>query len=119
MLGHTVEEGKKTVIITLGDRIIFVIVTLCTRKRESEKDLARRLDAVSHIIDQVFFRDRPTLVRYHVIPVKSSGYELRVGSLRQQVAGKLFNHEFVERLIGIEGVNNPIPPEPHMSAAIN
>ena len=39
--------------------------------------------------------------------------------MRQQIAGKLFDREFVERQVAVEGADDPLAPLPHVAIVIN
>ena len=86
---------------------------------EAEDGLAECFDAVDVIVGEVLLGDGAALVRVHVVALKAGGDELGFGAVRQQVAGELVAEELVVRHVGVEGVDDPVAPQPHVPAAVD
>ena len=60
----------------------------------------------------------PAFVRRDVAAIEAGGDLLIERGIRQQIAGKLLDREFVERQVAIEGPNHPIAIRPVLAVIV-
>ena len=105
------EEGGELVIVLLRNRIEHMVVAAGTAQRQPQKQRAGR---AHHFVD--FVPGGRLLVVGLVVEnaeaVKTGGDDRLVRRIGQFVAGKLFEHEAVVRLVVIEGGNHVIAIAP-------
>ena len=82
-----IEKGVEPIIFPRGDRIVFVRVALGTPHRQPHPHLHRRIDAVLHGSNSIFFPVDASFLIGQRIAMKSSRDTLAGGGVRQQVAG--------------------------------
>ena len=87
-------------------------MTLSTLGRQSQHGFSDAVDAVEHLDHTKLFRhDRPFFVD-HAVSQKSSGDDLFLSCIGQEISGDLFNKKLVVWHIEIDGFNNPVAPRP-------
>ena len=69
--------------------------------------------SVDGVLDAILLVDRAGFGDGPVIAAESGGDPLIQAGARQQVAGDLVDHETVERLVAVEGGDDPVAPGPH------
>ena len=109
---NAVEVGRQAVVIVLRNRVELVVVTLRAAQRESQKNRARRIHAVKHVVDSRLFLITPALAVVHVVAVKTRRQNLLGCRAGQQIARELLDRKFIERFVLIETVNHPVSPRP-------
>ena len=83
-------------------------VTLGAADGESEPDGARRRGAVDGGLRPVEFEIGAGFVVFQGVAVKPGGDLLLQRGRGQQVAGQLLDRELVERLVAVDGVDDPV-----------
>ena len=106
------KEREKAVIVGLGNRVDFVVMTAGTTNRQTQKGICRRLENIIHIIKPGLF-----LVDGFVIPqaksIVSGGNDIvRYGRI-EFVTGKLLHYKLIIRLVVVEGSDDIIAIAPH------
>ncbi len=86
---------------------------------ESEEDAADRLGAVLGVDRLVLLRDDTPFVRRDVVPLEAGRDPLIERRLLEQVARHLFDGEFVERLVLVEGANHPVAVGVHLPVVVD
>ena len=89
-----------------------MVVALAAGEREAEPGGACRVDPVEEVVETLLLGNRPPFAVEEVIPVEAAGYSLLDRRVGEEIAGKLLGREAVERHVGIEGPNDPVPPHP-------
>ena len=112
LLIYAIEEGIHLIILPLGNRVVFVRVALGAAERKAEPDRADGIGPVDRLLHSVLLGVRTPFRVMQRVPMKAAGNLLLLCGLRQQIAGNLFGGELVERLIGVQGCDDPvaIPP---------
>ena len=117
-LRRVVEERRQRVELLLRERVELVVVADRAAGGQAEPDLRRRLGAVAGVEDEVFLVDRAALVGRDVAAVEAGGDLLIERAVRQQVAGQLLDRELVERLVLVEGVDDPVAVGPDLAVVV-
>ena len=115
---NVVKKGVYLIKVPLGDRIVFVIVTLRTRNRQTEPCRPRGAHAINHIKIKVFRLNNPPFIARHDVPMKPARNLLLNGRLRQEIPSDLLDSKLTKRHVRIEGVDHPFPPQPHVPKGI-
>ena len=100
------------------DGIELVGVTLRATGRQAEPGRARGGDAIHAGEEAELQRIDAALFVQHGVAMKARGDELILGGLRQQIARELFNGEFIEGQVGVQGTDDPVAIRPDGSVAI-
>ena len=116
---HRVEERVELVELTLGDRVILVVVAPGAAHCHRHPDGGDGLHAVHHVLRVVLGRDRSALMVNHVVAVESGSDPLVRVAVWQEVARQLLNGELVEGLVVVECPNHPVSPVPHVTSAVD
>ena len=85
---------------------------------ESQERLDRRAGAIDCVAEEELVVDRSTFGGRNVAAVKAGGYKLRLGRVFEQIAGELFDGEFIEGHVGVEGTDNPIAIGPNQTVVV-
>ena len=93
-------------------------MALAAGERQAEPGGACRVDPVEEVVEPLFLGNRSPLAIEEVIPVEATGYSLLDRRVGEEIAGKLLDREAVERHVGVEGPDNPIPPHPLPGVAV-
>ena len=112
-VGDVIEEGGKLIEVSLGDRVIFVIVAAGALDGECEKDGGCGVNAVGDVFGVVFSFNDATFCGEDVIAVKAGCDFLAESGIGEEVSGELFSEELVVGHVVKEGVDNPVAPWPH------
>ncbi len=112
------EKGGHRVKILHRDRIEFVIVTSGATGRQTEPNGGSSLDAIFGIDRRIFVRDRSAFAGGREQPVVTGGNLLIDGRVGQQITCDLLDRELIERHIGLECVDYPIPIWPDTARMI-
>ena len=108
-----VEEREQAVVIPLQDRIDLVVVAPGAVDRQAKKHLPRgRDDVVEPVVAKLFAVGR--LVVPHTQPVVAGGDQSVIGRVGEFIAGELFGHELVVRLVVVQRPNTIIAKPPGM-----
>ena len=118
LFGHVVEKGVKLVELLGTDGVVLVVVAFGATHGQSHEGRPQRVDPIHHVFVEVFVGIGSALVVGHVVAHEAGGHPLGHCGVGQQVAGQLLDGELVEGLVGIEGVDHPIAPQPHEAHAI-
>ena len=113
-----VEEGEELVVVLLADRVVLVVVASGAADGQAEEHGAVGVDLVDDVADVDLFLDRAALAGRDVAAVEAGGDHLVEGRVGQQVAGELFDDELVERLVGVECVDDPVAIGPHLAEVV-
>ncbi len=95
-----------------------MIVALRATDREAEPRGAHRVHAIDDVEVEIFGVDDAALVAGHHVAHEAGGDLLVARGARQQIAGELLDRELIERFVGVEGVDHPLAPEPHLAQRI-
>ncbi len=79
---------------------------------------AGRIDAVHHVFNLVLLGNDAAFRVAAMVAVETGRDSLLQRGVRQQIARQLFDGKAVERQIGVEGVDDPISPPPHIAGAV-
>src|SRR5689334_13630515 len=93
-------------------------MALGTTQRQTQEDNARGGHAIDHPFDAELLGIVSPLRIEQRIAMKAGGYLLLDCGARQEVAGKLLDHELVEGEIAIEGADHPVPVLPYRSGTV-
>ena len=113
-----VEVGVEGVELFHGDRIKFVVVAAGAVHGESHEDGAGGDDAIDDVAHVNFFGDGAAFTGGDVAAIEAGGDELIVRGVLEEIAGQLFDGEFVEGFVGVEGVDDPVAVGPHFAVVI-
>ena len=113
-----VEEREELVIILGADRVVLVVVAAGTAGGQAQEDGSVGIDLVDDVADIDFLFDRAPLAGRDVAAVEAGGDHLVGRRIGQQVAGELFDDEPVERLVGVEGVDDPVAIGPGLAIVV-
>ena len=114
-----VEVREELVVVLLRNGVELVVVALGAAKGEPEHGFAERFHAVGVVVHEVLGGDGAALVGVHVVALEARGDELAVRGRREQVPGELLHHELVVGQVVVEGLNDPVPPEPEVASAVD
>ncbi len=115
---HVVENGEELVILFLADGIVLVIVTLGTFQSEPQPGAAGGLETVDNGLDSELFFSWVVPLGLHRVAVKASRDLFSKSAIRQKVPGNLLDGELVKRLVGVDGVDDPVAIDPHVTGAV-
>ena len=96
-----------------------MIVTLRAAERETEHGLTERLHAVRVVVGEILLGDRAALVRHHIVALETRGDQIGVGAIGQKVSRQLLHEKAVVRFIVVEGLDDPVAPEPHVPTTVD
>ena len=96
-----------------------MIVTLRAAERETEHGFTERLHAVGIVVGEILLGDRAALVRHHIVALETRGDQVGIGATGQKVSGELLHEKAVVRFVVVEGLDDPIAPEPHVPTAVD
>ena len=116
--GDVIKRREQRVIIALGDGVEFVVVALGAGDGEAEPVGGGGVDAVEEGDVALFFGDGAALAVEEVVAVERGGDALVDGGIGQEVAGELLDAELVEGLVGVEGADDPVAPDPLEGVAV-
>ena len=111
--GHLVEDVVEGEVVALGEGVVLVVVAAAAVEGGGEPEGAGGFDAVEDVFDAGFLGDAAALAVVHVVAVEAGGELLVEGGVGEEVASDLFEGELVVRLVGVEGVHDPVAPGPH------
>ncbi len=112
------EERHQPEVVLLAERVVLVVVALRARDRAAEPGGGRRADPIhQHFVQRLGRVDAPFLVG-HRIAMESGGDPLRACRAGQHVARNLFHREALERHVGVERLDHPVPIRPHRPQAV-
>ena len=111
-LVDAVEVGRQAVVVALRNRVELVVVTLRAAERQTEPQRAYCVCSVEDVVDARFFFVPTALTVCHVVAMKARGEPLLGSRVRKQVSGKLLDRKLVERHVGVERGDDPVPPRP-------
>ena len=100
------EEGLHRIKILGGEWIILVVVTFAATHRRAQPRHRDRPHPVRGIFGQILLGLRAPLPGHHVQPVEPRGHVSIHGRIRQEVARKLLDSEFVERFISVKSADD-------------
>ena len=102
----------------MRERIEFVIVANRATGGQAKPDLRRRFRAVARVEHADIPRRSRRLRCGDIAAIEAAGDFLVERVVGQQIAGELLDGELVERLVAIEGVDDPIAIRPHLAVII-
>ena len=108
-----IKNGEHLKIFLLAERIVLVIVALCTGHGGAHPRGHRRVHAVNHgDVAKLLIVGAAFAVGLGVA-MKGGGDELVGRGRGQQIAGELVASKLVERLVVVDGADNPIAIRPN------
>ena len=111
-LFDVVKKRVERIVILLRNRIVLMIVTLRAADREAEPDRTHGVGAINGLFKESLVQFDATLTVAQRIAVEAGGDAILGGGVGQQVSRKLQGGEAVKRHVGIERVDDPLPPPP-------
>ena len=115
---HVIERVHPLVVVLLRDRVVFVVVALGAGDREAEPGGRGALDAVEEADVALLLGDVAAFAVEDVVTVEGRGDLLVECRVREQVAREHLGAELVERLVGVEGLHQPVAPDPLEGVAV-
>ena len=115
---HVIEVRVEPVKLLLRERVVLVVVAPRATERQSQPDRGGSLDAVDGVLDLVLVRIRAVLGIAAMVAIEARGDVLRQRWTGQEVARELLDREPVERHVGVERVDHPVAPAPHVPRAV-
>ena len=95
-----------------------MVVALGATDGEPEPDGADGVHAVDDILVEILVGIGAALVVGHVVPHEAGRDPLRLRGRGHEIAGQLLDGEGVEGLVVVEGIDDPVAPEPHETHAV-
>ena len=111
-VGGLVEDAEELVVLGLADGVELVAVALGAADGQAHPDLEGGVGAVFDGGDAVFFVIGPPLGVGEGVAVEGGGDPLFERRLGEEVTRQLIDGELIERLIGVEGVDDPVAVAP-------
>ena len=105
---HVGEEGLQGVEVSGLDRVELMVVALRAAERAAQPGVGDRADALGAVFGEILLELGAAFAGHHVQAVVAAGGQLFFGRVRQQVAGELLTREDVERLVGVERVDDVV-----------
>ena len=90
-----IQEGKHPVILVMRNRIKFVGVALSTLCRKTEDRFSQAVHPIEHLNHAKLFGDDGSFFIEHAVAQESSGDDLVLSRVRQQVTSNLFDQELI------------------------
>ena len=115
---RVVEEGEEAVVVALREGVVFVVVALGAFEGRAKPDDAQRADAVVDLVHARLLRVGAGLDVRGRAAVEAGGDALRLGGVRQHIAGKLLDGELREGHVGVERVDNPVAIRPEVAEVV-
>src|SRR6266705_1634168 len=112
VLVDTVKESREAVIITLLDRVKFVIMAMGALESERQDRRAEGVNPVGDVFCPPFFFDAAAFVGLAMEPIESGGQPLLTSGIGQEIAGELLDQEPIIGKVPVERLNDPIPVRP-------
>ena len=103
----------------MGHGVVLVVVATGAFHSQTEKGRAEGMHPVGYVLDAEFFRHASTFDFLRVQTVEAGGEDLVPGGVGNEVSGDLLGDEVVVGLVLAEGLNDPIPPGPDVSIAVD
>src|SRR5206468_12146648 len=104
--------------LLLRNRIVLVIVTNRAARRQSHENRGGSLRAVNGITNVKLFINGSAFAGAHVATVKSARDFLVESRVWQKVAGQLLDGEFIEWLVAVKSLDDPISIGPERSFVV-
>ena len=117
-LRDAVEGVEQAVVVLLGDRVILVIVTLGARHRQAEPGRGGGVDPVEQVHEPLLLGDRAAFAVQEVIAVEPAGDLVLGRGPGQEVAGQEPDGELIERHVVVQGLDQPVAPDPLPGVAV-
>ena len=105
---HVGEEGLQGVEVSGLDRVELMVMALGAAEGAAQPSIGDRAHAFGAVFRKVFLRLGAAFAGHHVQAVIAARDELFFGRIGQQVAGELLTREDVERLVGVERVDDVV-----------
>ena len=117
-LRNAVEGVEQAVVVVLGHRIILVIVTLGARHGQAEPGRGGGVDPVEQVDEALFLGDRAPFSVEEMIAVESAGDLVLDRGIGQEVAGQQADGELIEGHVVVQGLDQPVAPDPLPGVAV-
>ena len=117
-LRDPVEGVEQAVVVLLCHRIIFVIVALGARHRQAEPGGGGGVDPVEQVHEPLFLGDRAAFPVQEMIAVESAGDLVLGRGPGQEIAGQETDGELIERHVVVQGLDQPVAPDPLPGVAV-
>ena len=95
-----------------------MVVAFATAHRRAEPCGGNRARTIRGVFGQIFLRLRAAFARHHVQAIEARGDELFGRWVGQEIAGKLFNGELVERFVPVERIDDVIAIRKHVHVLV-
>ena len=113
-----VHERHELKIFAVRERVELVRVALRAAEREAEPRRARRRDAVRHRVEAELVRIDAALLVEHRVAVEAGRDFLIERRAREHVSRDLLDRELIERLVGVQRIDDPVAIRPDRPRAI-
>src|SRR5262245_24862860 len=114
-----VEESEEAIVLTLRDRVEFMVVALRATERQAEPDRRGGVDTIDRGFDPKLLLVDAAFVIDLGVAVKSSGDELFGGCAWKQIPSKLPDRELVERKVSVECAHHPVAVRPNAAPTVD
>ena len=115
---HVVEDGKELVVFLLADGVVLVVVALGTFQGQSQPGPSRGLEPVNDRLDPEFLLAGIVSLGLHGIAMKSGCDLFSHSAFWNEVPRNLLDGELVKRLVGVDGVDDPVAIDPHVPGPV-
>ena len=105
---HVGEEGLQGVKVGGLDRVELMVVALRAAERAAKPSVGDRPHALRTIFGEILLGLGAALAGHHVQAIVAARRQLFFGRVRQEVARELLAGEDVERLVGVERVDDVV-----------
>ena len=105
---HVSEERLEGVEVGGLDRIKLMVMAFGATEGAAQPGVGDRAHAFGAVFREIFLHLGAAFAGHHVQAIITARDELFFGRIRQEVAGELLAGEDVERLVGVEGVDDVI-----------
>ena len=113
-----VQEREELVILALRNRVELVIVALTAVDGQAEPRFADGVHPVNHGFGAELFRLDAAFLIQHGVSQKTGGNALVECWVWQQIAGELFEGEFIEWQVAIERLDDPVAIRPDRTRGV-
>ena len=113
-----VHERHELKIFAVRERVELVRVALRAAEREAEPRRTRRRDAVRHRVEAELVRIDAALLVEHRVAVEAGRDFLIERRAREHVSRDLLDRELIERLVGVQRIDDPVAIRPDRPRAI-
>ena len=114
-----IEKREELIILPLRDRVILVIMTLRALHGEPHEHGRHSINLIRSVGHAILFSDCSAFVGIHAVAQKPGCHPLLLSRLGKKIAGNLLHCKLIKRFVVEKGVNDPVPPDPHVTVIID